>query len=86
MPLDVVVEFKRGVYENALTELSRYLPRFEQRNRFLRSGMRVRETTGPVNGHLGMSGTFELPPGATFEPDPGTGMQQEVEGQVPKAS
>ena len=94
VPLDVVVEFKRGVYENALTELSRYLPRFEQRNRFLRSGMRVRETTGPVNGHLGMSGTlsgtlsgtFELPPGATFEPDPGTGMQQEVEGQVPKAS
>ena len=93
VPLDVVVEFKRGVYENALTELSRYLPRFEQRNRFLRSGMRVRETTGPVNGHLGMSGTlsgtlsgtFELPPGATFEPDPGTGMQQEVEHQAPKA-
>jgi putative (di)nucleoside polyphosphate hydrolase len=27
IPLDAVVEFKRGVYEMALTELSRYLPR-----------------------------------------------------------
>jgi putative (di)nucleoside polyphosphate hydrolase len=27
VPLDVVVEFKRGVYEMALTELSRFLPR-----------------------------------------------------------
>jgi putative (di)nucleoside polyphosphate hydrolase len=26
VPLDVVVEFKRGVYEMALTELARYLP------------------------------------------------------------
>jgi putative (di)nucleoside polyphosphate hydrolase len=29
VPLDVVVEFKRGVYEMALTELSRFLPRYE---------------------------------------------------------
>ena len=44
VPLDVVVEFKRGVYEMALTELARYVPRAEQqRNRFLRSGMRPRE-------------------------------------------
>lgn len=35
VPLDVVVEFKRGVYEMALTELARYVPRAEQqRNRF----------------------------------------------------
>ena len=27
VPLDVVVEFKRGVYEMALTELARFLPR-----------------------------------------------------------
>ena len=33
VPLDVVVEFKRGVYETALTELARFLPRQEQRNR-----------------------------------------------------
>jgi hypothetical protein len=37
VPLDVVVEFKRGVYEMALTELARYLPRQDFRNRFLRS-------------------------------------------------
>jgi putative (di)nucleoside polyphosphate hydrolase len=36
VPLDVVVEFKRGVYELALTELARYLPRIEIRNRYLR--------------------------------------------------
>ena len=29
VPLDVVVEFKRGVYEMALTELARFLPRSE---------------------------------------------------------
>ena len=27
VPLEMVIEFKRGVYEMALTELSRYLPR-----------------------------------------------------------
>ena len=44
VPLDVVVEFKRGVYEMALTELARFLPRGEQpRNRYLRGGMRNRE-------------------------------------------
>ena len=40
VPLDVVVEFKRGVYEMALTELSRYLPQPDHRNRFLRSSAR----------------------------------------------
>jgi putative (di)nucleoside polyphosphate hydrolase len=40
VPLDVVVEFKRGVYEMALTELARFLPRHEHRNRYLRGGMR----------------------------------------------
>ena len=51
VPLDVVVEFKRGVYEMALTELARYLPRHEHRNRYLRGGMRVREgcnEAGPI--------------------------------------
>ena len=41
VPLDVVIEFKRGVYEMALTELSRYLPRVHHHNRFLRSGLRA---------------------------------------------
>jgi putative (di)nucleoside polyphosphate hydrolase len=42
VPLDMVIEFKRGVYERALVELSRYLPRTpaQQHNRFLRSGLR----------------------------------------------
>ena len=36
VPLDMVIEFKRGVYQLALTELSRYLPRVPSQNRFLR--------------------------------------------------
>ena len=70
VPLDVVVEFKRGVYEMALTELSRYLPRTDSRNRYLRGNLRHRDGTdsGPVSGHMGL----ELPPGASFDPDPQT--------------
>ena len=40
VPLDVVIEFKRGVYKNALHELSRYVPRSDSRNRFLRGRRR----------------------------------------------
>jgi putative (di)nucleoside polyphosphate hydrolase len=51
VPLDVVVEFKRGVYEMALTELSRFVPRFEvkpdHRNRYLRGNMGNRDTAEP---------------------------------------
>ena len=69
VPLDVVVEFKRGVYEMALTELARYLPRQDFRNRFLRGNVRGREfDRHPAGG--GHDTSFELPPGATFEPDP----------------
>jgi putative (di)nucleoside polyphosphate hydrolase len=42
VPLDMVIEFKRGVYEMALTELARFLPRVNHANRYLRSGMRAR--------------------------------------------
>jgi putative (di)nucleoside polyphosphate hydrolase len=58
VPLDVVIEFKRGVYERALTELSRFLPRTQHHsNRYLRSGMRGpwRDSALPpdsVNGEL----------------------------------
>jgi putative (di)nucleoside polyphosphate hydrolase len=45
VPLDVVIEFKRGVYEMALTELARYLPRVNQHNRYLRAGMRMPRMT-----------------------------------------
>ena len=44
VPLESVVEFKRGVYELALIELSRYLPRPELRTRFLHQG------SGPSEG------------------------------------
>ena len=75
VPLDVVVEFKRGVYEMALTELARFLPRHDHRNRYLRSGMRAREAEAAelVPSPIPPGAGFELPPGATFEPDPQTG-------------
>ena len=70
--LDAVVEFKRGVYEMALTELARYLPRNEMRTRYLRQGARLRESDHePLHDAMPGAG-FELPPGGTFEPDPHT--------------
>ena len=79
MQLEVVGEFKRGVYEMALTELARYLPRHDHRNRYLRSGMRTREHDGSdgMQDPMLPGAGFELPPGATFEPDPQTGMDME---------
>jgi putative (di)nucleoside polyphosphate hydrolase len=73
VPLDVVVEFKRGVYEMALTELARYLPRNDQRNRFLRGGPRLRPADQGEAGQMHFATLppgFELPPGASFDPDP----------------
>jgi putative (di)nucleoside polyphosphate hydrolase len=41
VPLETVIEFKRGVYEMALSELSRFLPASKApQNRYLRSNMR----------------------------------------------
>jgi putative (di)nucleoside polyphosphate hydrolase len=40
VPLDVVIEFKRDVYQLALSELARFLPRPSHHNRYLRGGMR----------------------------------------------
>ncbi|UUZ62504.1 RNA pyrophosphohydrolase [Polaromonas sp. P1-6] len=91
VPLDVVVEFKRGVYEMALTELSRFVPRFDSRyesrpdhrNRYLRGGLHQRDQAGghpadsePPTGRFGAS--YELPPGATFEPDPQTSLDADT--------
>ena len=75
VPLDVVVEFKRGVYEMALRELARFLPRNDHRNRYLRSGMRTREADYVPPHDTAAPGplpapAIELPPGATFEPNP----------------
>jgi len=75
VPLDVVVEFKRGVYEMALTELSRFLPRTETRNRYLRGNARMRESSQPparrsLEVSVQLVSAMELPPGASFDPDP----------------
>ena len=70
VPLDVVVEFKRGVYEMALTELARFLPRQDTRNRFLRGGMRGRPADRAPRTPSAAEPGYELPPGATFDPDP----------------
>ena len=55
VPLDVVIEFKRGVYEMALTELARFVPRpAEHRNRYLRSSIRsavFAQNLPPDSGH-----------------------------------
>ncbi len=41
VPLEAVIEFKRGVYETALSELARFLPKPQgHSNRFLRGNMR----------------------------------------------
>jgi len=70
VPLDVVVEFKRGVYEMALTELARYLPKSDNRpNRYLRHAQRPRGTAEPRRGAAAPV-AMELPPGASFDPHP----------------
>ena len=75
VPLDLVVEFKRGVYEMALTELSRFLPRHDNRHNIFR-GPQHPQVGMPLAKQFGMSTAMELPPGATFEPDPQTALRQ----------
>jgi putative (di)nucleoside polyphosphate hydrolase len=70
VPLDVVVEFKRGVYEMALTELSRFLPRQDNRSRFQRNVHPHPQDMMVMSKQFGAAGHMELPPGATFDPDP----------------
>jgi putative (di)nucleoside polyphosphate hydrolase len=85
VPLDVVVEFKRGVYEMALTELSRFLPRYDNRGRGHRGASRPRsndpegDSPDSQGSEISMTMQFglmqtqirmELPPGGSFDPDP----------------
>jgi putative (di)nucleoside polyphosphate hydrolase len=70
VPLDVVVEFKRGVYEMALSELARFLPRQDPRNRYLRSGGPRHRDPQEQDVMTMPSVELELPPGASFDPDP----------------
>ena len=83
VPLDVVVEFKRGVYEMALTELARFVPHLDWRgdhhSRHERAGdhMHPHRSMDHGHGHFPRSGAaFELPPGASFEPDPHTNLPE----------
>ena len=80
VPLDMVVEFKRGVYEMALTELARYLPRHEVRSRYLRSGSRARDHEHGASVDGGPGSSFALPPGGSFEPDPHTNVVNDDSG------
>jgi putative (di)nucleoside polyphosphate hydrolase len=43
----MVIDFKREVYELALTELSRFLPRAAHHTRYLRAGIRGRPRDNP---------------------------------------
>src|SRR5215470_3394679 len=49
VPLDVVIEFKRGVYQLALTELARFLPKTNYHNRYLRGGPRAPREEWPMS-------------------------------------
>ena len=80
VPLDAVVEFKRDVYEQALTELSRYLPNHDRNDhgpRRLRADLHAMQH-GDNRHHDGYHGlrnhpnNMEMPPGGSYEPDPET--------------
>ena len=84
VPLDAVVEFKRGVYEMALLELARFVPHLDIRSgnndRVDRTDNRPDLRQHAPHDHFAGAGHFHsrsgavlaLPPGATFEPDPRT--------------
>jgi len=62
VPLEVVIEFKRDVYQMALTELARFLPRGSHHNRYLRSGMRPHHRDEERDGHPLPTGPVETGP------------------------
>ena len=51
IPLDVVIDFKRDVYQNALTELSRFLPRPAQSGRMSRGAPQLPDQVDGVDTH-----------------------------------
>ena len=59
VPLELVIEFKRDVYQMALSELARFLPRVNHHNRYLRAGMRPRHFDDEPrdSGHGGLQPT-----------------------------
>jgi putative (di)nucleoside polyphosphate hydrolase len=67
VPLEAVIEFKRDVYQMALTELARFLPRGTYQNRYLRGGKRsqFRASGEGYNHH----GNGHEPEHAASDPD-----------------
>ena len=67
IPLDTVIEFKRDVYQLALSELARFLPKpqGQQTNRYLRANMRGthRAEDGPAEAEASASGDQVGPAG-----------------------
>jgi putative (di)nucleoside polyphosphate hydrolase len=53
VPLEAVIEFKRDVYQTALTELARFLPPPKGQNRYLRGNMRGRTGREVESAHAG---------------------------------
>jgi putative (di)nucleoside polyphosphate hydrolase len=60
----------------ALTELSRFLPRYDNRSRFPRSGQHATKEGAMMHKQYGMAAPMDLPPGATFDPDPQSDFRQ----------
>ena len=97
VPLDAVVEFKRGVYEMALTELSRYLPHHDRHDhgpRRMRADLHGSQhgDSRHQDGYQGLKNHLahmEMPPGGSYEPDPETSYgsivtASEVEANLPE--
>ena len=70
IPLEAVIEFKRDVYQLALSELARFLPKPQggQTNRYLRASMRGAIRLDEVGAdaespHDGSSDSPEMPDG-----------------------
>jgi len=75
VPLDMVIEFKRDVYQMALTELSRYLPRPGYANRYLRGHHRP----GP---HRDEPSPEAVPEGPGLDSDSGSGTTSPASGRL----
>ena len=70
VPLESVVEFKRGVYETALIELARYLPRNDPHNRYLRQGNRHRDFAEGPPAQTGSAAPINTAPPAEGPTEP----------------
>jgi len=70
VPLDVVIECKRGVYQKALAELSRFVEGARSRGRTPRAATTPGQGERRVRAPFMIQHRVELPPGASFDPDP----------------